>query len=135
MRIWATAPVTHKRYLKKIEKALSLMATERELTEKYLNLALVFDKEIERLNGLFLGCKGATDVLAFEGDDDLLGEIAVSVDTAARQARERGADLAMELTLLAVHGMLHLVGYDDQSLPAWRKMKTAEFEIMMKVLR
>lgn len=134
MRIWAKAPVTHKRHLKVIRRALGRMADDRSVAEKCLNVVLVMDKEMKRLNSQFLGCTGSTDVIAFEGDDDLLGEIAVSVDAAARQARARGVSLPVELTLLAVHGMLHLLGFDDGSLSTWRKMKTAEFETMMKVL-
>jgi probable rRNA maturation factor len=81
-----------------------------------------------------LGRDRPTDVIAFPGDGDLLGEIACSVDTAARQALSRGVPLINELTLLAVHGFLHLAGYDDLSLPKWRKMKIAEFETVIGLL-
>lgn len=86
------------------------------------------------LNRRHLGRCGSTDVIAFAGDGGLLGEIAISVDTARRQARERGVPLAHELMLLAVHGMLHLRGYDDTSRSTWKDMRTAEFETMMKIL-
>ena len=92
------------------------------------------DGEIRRLNRQFLERDRATDVIAFSGEGDLLGEIAVSIDTARRQARARGVSLESELKLLAVHGFLHLTGYDDLSLPAWRKMKQAEFETVIAVL-
>lgn len=95
---------------------------------------IVDDGEIRRLNRQFLGCDCATDVLAFSGEGDLLGEIALSIDTARRQARERGVALTQELKLLAVHGFLHLLGYDDLSLSSWRKMKQAEFETIITLL-
>lgn len=95
---------------------------------------IVDDGTIRELNRQYLGRDRPTDVIAFPGDGDLLGEIACSVDTAGRQARARGVSLINELTLLAVHGFLHLVGHDDLSLPKWRKMKTAEFEEIVRVL-
>lgn len=95
---------------------------------------IVDDDEIRRLNRQFLGCDRTTDVIAFSGEGGLLGEIALSVDTARRQACARGVPLANELTLLAVHGFLHLTGYDDRSLTAWRKMKIEEFGLMARLL-
>ncbi len=95
---------------------------------------LVDDREITRLNDSFLGRRRPTDVIAFAGEDGLVGEIAVSIDTARRQARERSVPLYDELKLLATHGLLHLLGYDDGSLAAWREMRQAEFESVVQVL-
>ena len=62
-----------------------------------------------------------TDVLSFamqEGvvfsDDPVLGDLVISVETAARQAEEQGHDLDAELRVLLVHGLLHLLGYDHE---------------------
>lgn len=95
---------------------------------------IVDDRAIRELNRQYLGCDRATDVISFPGDGDLLGEIACSVDTAKRQARSRGVSLIDELRLHAVHGLLHLAGYDDLSLPKWRKMKKAEFETVIEFI-
>jgi probable rRNA maturation factor len=95
---------------------------------------IVDDGTIRELNRQYLGHDRSTDVIAFSGEGDLLGEIACSVDTAVRQAHARGVPLINELTLLAVHGFLHLVGHDDLSLPKWRKMKIAEFETVIGLL-
>jgi probable rRNA maturation factor len=95
---------------------------------------LVDDGEIARLNKLFLKRKGPTDVIAFEGDEELLGEIAISVDTARRQARERNIPLEHELMLLGIHGLLHLDGMDDANLRKWKEMKKAEFEAMAGII-
>ena len=75
------------------------------------------DREIENLNHRFLGRSRPTDVLAFpsgnDGDEnEYLGDIAVSVETAGRQATRNGLTLAEEITRLIVHGYLHLLGYD-----------------------
>jgi probable rRNA maturation factor len=95
---------------------------------------LVDDGEITRLNKLFLKRRGPTDVIAFEGDEQLLGEIAISVDTARRQARERNIPLEHELMLLGIHGLLHLDGFDDAKIKSWREMKQAEFEAMVRII-
>ena len=73
-----------------------------------------------------------TDVMSFPSDEG--GEVIISLDTAKRQARERGIPLRWELTLLALHGILHLSGFRDQKLEDWKKMKTAEFENMAKII-
>jgi probable rRNA maturation factor len=72
-------------------------------------LSLTDDREIRKLNKNFAREDHATDVLSFEQDAPLLGDIVISVETAARQAK--GA-LVDELLHLAVHGLLHLQGYD-----------------------
>ena len=103
-----------------------------------VNVCFVDDAEIRKLNRDYLGHDYATDVVTFpmrragesaEGDplvDDLLGEGVVSVDTARRYAESRGVDLPRELALYAIHGVLHLLGYDDGEPAARRKMRRAE---------
>ena len=102
-----------------------------------LGLVLVGDGEITALNADWRGQSGPTDVLAFAaqdpdetgapppppapGDALELGDIVISLDTAARQAADHGHDLERELLFLASHGLLHLLGWDhpdDASLAA-----------------
>ncbi|WP_094560821.1 rRNA maturation RNase YbeY [Synechococcus sp. 8F6] len=100
-----------------------------------LGLSLVGDAEIAALNTDWRNKDGPTDVLAFAAQDDNLdgappmpmlgelelGDIVISVDTAARQAAEHGHNLEQELLFLASHGLLHLLGWDhpdDASLAA-----------------
>jgi probable rRNA maturation factor len=74
-----------------------------------LCLRLTGDGELRDLNARFLGVDAPTDVLAFpSGDRSRVGDVAVSVERAIGQA----ADGAAELRLLAVHGLLHCLGYD-----------------------
>lgn len=75
------------------------------------------DRELRRLNREFLGHDYPTDVLSFPspGPDGFLGEMAVSVDRAAEQAREYGHTLEGELGILVLHGLLHLLGMDHQT--------------------
>lgn len=97
-----------------------------------LSVALLTDRSLARLHGRFLGDPSATDVITFGGDGAgaTAGEICVSVDAAARQARGRPGGLAAELTLYIVHGWLHLAGYDDTVPAAKRSMRRAEARAM-----
>lgn len=80
---------------------------------------LVDDEEIARLNQIFRQISSPTDVLTFpapaniQGDLLHLGDVAISVPYAARQAQARGVTLVQEIQMLAIHGALHLVGFDD----------------------
>ncbi|MFN2404428.1 MAG: rRNA maturation RNase YbeY [Pyrinomonadaceae bacterium] len=80
-------------------------------------IAFVSDKTIRQLNRQFRGVDKATDVLSFPADEDEsnLGDIAISVDTAARQARENGLTFDEEVAQLILHGLLHLSGYDHET--------------------
>jgi len=81
-------------------------------------IAFVSDKTIRNLNQQFRGIDKPTDVLSFpdDGPDGLnLGDIAVSVQTAAVQAKENGLSLNGELAQLILHGLLHLSGYDHET--------------------
>jgi probable rRNA maturation factor len=75
-------------------------------------LSLTDDDELLALNQQYAGEDHATDVLSFEQALPLLGDIVISVETAARQAREGKRTLGAELVHLAVHGLVHLLGYD-----------------------
>ncbi len=134
MRIWAEAPPNQRRFLDPVRRALRRIARDRRVGRREVNVVIVGDQDIRRLNRRFLKHDATTDVLAFSGDGSLLGEIAVSADAARRQARERGVPYVHEVMLLAVHGLLHLVGFDDETRNAWKEMRTAEFETMVRVL-
>lgn len=79
-----------------------------------VDVVLVDDKEMKKLNNRFLSHNKTTDVITFPLEDaPLYGEIYISLETARRQATEYGVGIINELSRLAVHGTLHLVGYDD----------------------
>lgn len=74
------------------------------------------DRELRRLNKNFLGKDYATDVLSVpEPENGFLGEMAISAERAAEQARARGHKLAEELRILMLHGVLHLMGMDHEA--------------------
>lgn len=93
-----------------------------------LSVVFLTDAALAKLHADFMGDPSPTDVITFEGEPaaGLAGEICVSVDMAARVARERKTDFAGELTLYLVHGWLHLAGYDDLQPAKKRLMRAAE---------
>lgn len=81
-----------------------------------VTIALVTDARIRTLNRQFRGIDTATDVLSFPaGIPGELGDIAIARGVAARQARRGGHGVAVELRVLALHGLLHLLGYDHDT--------------------
>jgi probable rRNA maturation factor len=99
-----------------------------------VTLALVGDRAMRRLNRRYAGVDHVTDVLSFGSDDpsaascppewrlpgpadrlEHLGDIVIATGVASRQARDLGHSLATELRILALHGLLHLLGYDHAS--------------------
>jgi probable rRNA maturation factor len=103
------------------DRLLALLGIDAELS-----IVLVDDTEMRRLNARYRRIDEPTDVLAFamrEGDGadvhpDVLGDVVISLDTAARQAAARGAAPADEVRVLLTHGVLHLLGYDHERSPA-----------------
>jgi probable rRNA maturation factor len=84
--------------------------------EHSATIAFVSDKRIRELNRQFRGIDEATDVLSFPAEEESnLGDVAVSVETAATQARENGLTLDQEIAQLILHGLLHLSGYDHET--------------------
>jgi probable rRNA maturation factor len=87
-------------------------------SESSATVAFVSDKRIRELNRQFRGIDKATDVLSFPagGPDELnLGDIAISAETAAKQAKENGLSFDGEIAQLILHGLLHLAGYDHET--------------------
>ncbi len=107
-----------------------------------LSVLLCTDAFIQPLNAEWRGKDAATDVLSFsqregEGaraDDPVLGDLVISVDTAGRQAEELGHDLASELRVLLVHGLLHLLGHDHELGEAEAQEMEAEEIALLAVL-
>ena len=84
-----------------------------------VTVLLTTDTAIRRLNRQFRGKNKATDVLSFPavapGPMKIAGDLAISVNTARRQAEERGHSLATEIKVLTLHGLLHLAGFDHET--------------------
>ena len=87
--------------------------------DKAVDIIYCRDREIIPLNAKFKGKKTTTDVLAFGLEDsdtpDFLGEVYVNLDQAKRQALEFGVPYPQEVKRLTVHGVLHLLGFRDDT--------------------
>jgi probable rRNA maturation factor len=144
------------RLLKKIAAAL---LTELEIKKAEIGICLVAAPEMTRLNETFLKHKGSTDVITFDYRDNvgqasslshskipkvkdrqdacptLRGEIFICVDEAVLQARKFGTSWQSEVIRYLVHGVLHLLGFDDSSAGARRKMKREENRRLREITR
>ena len=93
------------------------------------NVVLVGDGAIRDLNRRFLKRDHPTDVLAFplgDGGEGIWGEVYVSEDRAREQAARYGVSFREELARLVVHGVLHLMGYDDKDEGSRKVMRERE---------
>jgi len=93
-----------------------------EAKNKSATIAFVSDKKMRELNKTFRGKNSTTDVLSFpfeadefEPDENNLGDIIISIEQAARQAKENDLSLETEVRQLILHGILHLCGYDHET--------------------
>ncbi len=107
-------------------------------------IVLVDDAEIQRLNREYRGTDRPTNVLAFDarenGDGialppgvpqpEVWGDVVISVETAQREAEAAGHDLAWELRWLTAHGILHLMGHDDETGDGLEVMRARQFEVV-----
>ena len=104
-----------------------------------ISILLVDDPQIATLNQQYLDRQGPTNVIAFamrEGEfshltPHLLGDVVISMDTAAREAQEAGLRKARRFNELLIHGILHLFGYDhEDSEKQARRMEEKSRELM-----
>ena len=108
------APVSDA-WIKKIVIAALRGAKKTASTE--VGVVFVSDREMTKLNTVHRNKKKTTDVLSFaDGAHGLLGDIVISVAQAERQAKEAKKPLRNELAMLLVHGVLHLLGYDHETV-------------------
>ena len=118
----------------------------RPCPQTEVDITLVDDAAIHELNRTYRGIDRPTDVLSFaldegeeepEVDDDeiehLLGDVIISAPTAVRQGEEYGHGLEREMTYLAVHGMLHLLGYDHMEEKDKLIMRKREEEVLRRL--
>jgi probable rRNA maturation factor len=144
------------RLLKKIAKAL---LAELEIEKAEIGICLVGALEMTRLNETFLKHKGSTDVITFDYGfgvppsggkfskksaranrlkpelRTLHGEIYICVDEAVLQAQKFSTSWQSEVVRYIIHGVLHLLGFDDWSAGARRKMKRVENRRLREITR
>jgi probable rRNA maturation factor len=123
----------------------TLLHTLPAIQTASLGVSLLSAPQMTRLNERFLKHAGSTDAITFDYSEpgarnskrgtDLHGEIFICVDEAIAQARRFRTTWQAELVRYLVHGILHLLGYDDRRPAARRKMKRAEDRLVRSLAR
>ena len=111
----------------------SILKVEKKNAE--LNLVFTDNKKIKKINKTFLGHNFATDVISFAYNNSSLennisGEIIISVEMAVKLAQKLKCTIEGEIALYLVHGLLHLLGYNDKLKRDARKMHQREKELL-----
>jgi probable rRNA maturation factor len=119
-----------------LERHLRAACAMIEAPPAVLSVAVVDDGTMSRIHERFLGKAGPTDVISFplESREDgrvVEGEVVVCLDVAERESARRAHPVDRELLLYALHGLLHLAGYDDLSEPEALRMHALEDKILV----
>jgi probable rRNA maturation factor len=119
--------------------AAFVLEAERAPEPLEVSIALVDDAAIAELNARYLEHEGPTDVLAFPMGNDappesvgaaVLGDVVISAERAVAYCRDHGGDPLDELALYLVHGLLHLLGYDDLTESDCARMHERQDELL-----
>ncbi len=129
-----------------VETWLEALASEIQFADSYeLSLRFNSDREMQALNWQYRQQNKSTDVLAFAaleteviqpentGEPLYLGDIVISLDTAAQQASDRSHSLVTEVAWLASHGLLHLLGWDHPDETNLQKMLSKQASLLKLV--
>ena len=103
--------------------------------ESEISIAFIDDPTIQELNKQYLNHDYATDVISFvleESETSLTGQLLVSTDTAIKIGEQIGVPMQHEVLLYVIHGMLHLVGFDDTDPESAEKMRAAEADYLSR---
>jgi len=127
------------------EQVLSLQGLSPEIE---VGLVITSQEKVQALNRDYLGKDNPTDVIAFYMQDDRgepepfvlppdginhLGEVIISYPQAVIQAVEQGHPSSREIAILTIHGILHLLGYEDETPPLRQQMAAREQEILSRI--
>lgn len=135
-KMWTTEPDAEEIVRRAIVQAADIVTAG----DVELAVMLTDDAAIRALNNQWRGLDKPTNVLSFpapaalQGDSPVhLGDIAIAYETVAREAESEGKPLAHHLAHLAVHGFLHLLGYDHESEPEAEAMEQQERAILARL--
>lgn len=130
-----------------LSAALNVAARLHDLSDQTeVDITLVSSEEIQALNKEYRNIDAPTDVLSFALDEDggepeliggpedhLLGDVIICSEIAFRQGEEYGHGLAREIVYLAIHGLLHLLGYDHMEEEDKKVMRAKEEEVLREI--
>ena len=137
----------NKNYEKIIKKVLQKCFEEENLQDKklYVNVVLTNDENIRNINREHRQIDKPTDVLSFPmyekeelenlklGNEDILGDMVISIERVEEQAKEYGHSFERELAYMVVHSFYHLLGYDHIKEEDQMKMRPKEENILQKL--
>lgn len=134
MKVWVNINDARWRRYKIDFARVAKMAAGEKYKNSEVSITLTDDTEIHALNREYRGMDKPTNVLSFElGDDVLMGDIYISLDTVLREAAAQHKDVAAHITHLVVHGMLHLQGFDHIKDDEAEQMEQREINLMKKL--
>lgn len=120
--------------LPQIKQIIKTVLRHEGLKTATLSVVFVTDSQIKLLNKKFLGRGYATDVLAFDLRDketeNLRGDVIISLDTVLRNSKIFNSSFAQEVVLCVIHGVLHLLGFDDHRPMDIKKMRAKEQQLL-----
>lgn len=127
-------------YLNELKEMLTDFCKREKLDNVVFNIIIVDNNTIKEINRDYRGKDAPTDVISFALEDDknviapegirVLGDIYISVDKAREQAKEYNHTFKRELSFLAVHGLLHLLGYDHMKEEDEKIMFSKQEEVL-----
>ena len=123
---------THRGLQARLKSAAEAAATAAKLKGGY-TILLAGDKRLRALNRDFRGKDKPTNVLSFPGHNDYAGDIAIAYGVTSKEARAAGKSLADHAVHLAVHGVLHLAGYDHETPKDAKVMEPLEVKILKRL--
>lgn len=101
--------------LTSVKRTITEFARVYKVKAKEISIAFVSDAKMKKINQTYRGVNRPTDVLSFEGEGDDFGEIVLDYNQIKRQAGEFNHSAQEELIFILVHGLLHLLGYNDET--------------------
>ena len=118
----------------KIKAAVSKASKSLKLSKSFSEISIVFvgPARMQSLNKKYLGHDYVTDVITF--DLEGAAEIIICSAVAQKNAKAHEVSVVKELLLYAVHGLLHLAGYDDHSLQDIKKIRSKEKQLLEKLI-
>ncbi|MDP3899747.1 MAG: rRNA maturation RNase YbeY [bacterium] len=119
---------------KLIRQAADKFAKKFKLAEKDVSVAFVSEKKIKELNRKYRGKNAVTDILSFaDGEHNFLGELIICPTRLERQAKQRFVSIQKEYVFIFTHGLLHLIGYSDETQSGYEEMVKIQ-ELLCKSL-
>lgn len=127
--------------LEELKEFLYKVCEDEKLDNVIFNVIIVDDKEIHKINKEYRNIDRPTDVISFALEDDdsfnrqdirVLGDIYISIDHVRSQSKEYGHSFKRELFFLAIHGLLHLLGYDHMKEEDEKVMFAKQEEVLSR---